>query len=107
MAKKAAKKSGAKTVKKSAAGKTKLSAASGTKKASKKASKKAAPKKSTAKSKKSTTAKSSGIQSRARYAESLQKKVVSAIKKGMTHLEASKAFEVGFHSIPKWIKKHT
>lgn len=41
---------------------------------------------------------------RVRYAESLKKKVVSAIKKGMTHLEASKAFKVGVHSIPNWMK---
>ena len=107
MAKKAAKKSGTKAVKKTAASKTKLSATSGTKKAAKKDSKETAPKKSSAKSSKTSTIKSSGLQARARYAESLQKKVVSAIKKGMTHLEASKAFEVGFHSIPKWIKKHT
>ena len=73
--------------------------------------KKSSAKKSTAKvakSTKKTTSKSGGKNaSRAIYPEQLKKKVVSAIKKGMTHKDASKAFEVGVHSIPNWIKKHT
>lgn len=88
------------------------------KKAAKKAqAKKSSAKKATAKVAASTTAKKSGKKttsktgsknaSRASYPEQLKKKVVSAIKKGMTHLEASKAFEVGIQSIPNWIKKHT
>ena len=88
------------------------------KKAAKKAqAKKSFAKKATAKVAASTSAKKSGKKttsktgsknaSRASYPEQLKKKVVSAIKKGMTHLEASKAFEVGIHSIPNWIKKHT
>ena len=40
------------------------------------------------------------------YALGLKKKVVAAIRKGMTHKEAAKAFEVGIHSIPNWIKLH-
>ncbi len=89
------------------------------KKATKKAlAKKSSSKKSTAKtatksSEKKKSVKKSGAKtasknaSRASYPEQLKKKVVSAIKKGMTHLEASKSFEVGIHSIPNWIKKHT
>ena len=83
----------------------------------KKAAKKAQAKKSTTKVTASTTAKKSGKKttsktgsknaSRASYPEQLKKKVVNAIRKGMTHLEASKPFEVGIHSIPNWIKKHT
>ena len=79
--------------------------------------KKSSAMKSTAKVASSKTSKKSGKKktsksgsknaSRASYPEELKKKVVSAVKKGMTHLEASKAFEVGIHSIPNWIKKHT
>ena len=89
MAKKAAKKTSAKKSKATEAKTKKMS-----KKSAGKASKKTA--------KKSDTGKGA-----LKYAESLQKKVVSAVKKGMTHLEASTNFEVGIHSIPKWIKKHT
>lgn len=40
------------------------------------------------------------------YPEAMKKKVVAAIRKGMTHLEASQTFQVGVHSIPNWLKKH-
>ena len=94
MAKKTTKKAAKKTTTKKAAKKTTAKKA-----AAPKAAKKGAAKKTTAKA----GAKKS---SRARYPEQLKKKVVSAIKKGMTHLEASKSFAVGVHSIPNWIKKH-
>jgi hypothetical protein len=81
MAKKAAKKSSSKKAKT-----TQKSAQKAGKKSAKKSGAKRAPRKT--------------------YSDSLKKKVVSAIKKGMTHLEASKAFEVGVHSIPNWIKRH-
>ena len=78
------------------------------KSSAKKSSAKAAKSKTSKKSAKKTTSKAAGKNaSRASYPEQLKKKVVSAIKKGMTHLEASKAFDVGIHSIPNWIKKHT
>ena len=85
----------------------------GAKKASvKTASKKSASKKSASKksaSKKSTSAKRKGPKvgsTRLVYPEALQLKVVKAIRKGMTHLEASEFYKVGRHSIPNWLKKH-
>ncbi len=88
------------------------------KKASKKTrANKSTAKKSNGKAAASATSKKTGKKkaskpgskntSRSSYPEQLKKKVVSAIKNGMTHLEASNAFEVGIHSIPNWIKKHT
>ena len=58
--------------------------------------------------KKKTTKKSSSRKRRPRgtYSDALKKRVAKAVKKGMTHLEASKAFDVGIHSIPNWIRKH-
>jgi hypothetical protein len=53
---------------------------------------------------KSKSGKAKKAAPRMRYADSLKKKVVSAIKKGMTHSEASKSFSVGIHSIPNWIR---
>jgi hypothetical protein len=41
------------------------------------------------------------------YLISLKKKVVQAVKKGMSHVEASKVFKVGVYSIPAWIKAHS
>ena len=77
-----------------------------TKQAKKSTSKVASSTTSKKSSKKSTSKPGAKNASRASYPEQLKKKVVSAVKKGMTHLEASKAFEVGVHSIPNWIKKH-
>ena len=78
------------------------------KSSAKKSTSKEALSKTTKKSSKKSASNAAGKNaSRASYPEQLKKKVVSAIKNGMTHLEASKSFEVGIHSIPNWIKKHT
>lgn len=75
--------------------------------APKKASTKTTTKKPLAKAKKTATAKKSAKSKKTTYALDLKKKVVKAIKDGMTHLEASKAYKVGVHSIPNWIKAHS
>jgi hypothetical protein len=83
---------------------------------------KATKRKATAKSAKKTSAKSAKKSAktapktkrkgpkpgskRITYAESLKKKVVAAVRKGMSHLEASDFYKVGKHSIPGWLKKH-
>jgi hypothetical protein len=72
------------------------------KKTVKKATLKKAAKKIAAKGKKATKK-----AARKSYPEALKKKVVAAIRKGMTHIEASTAFKVGVHSIPNWIRRHT
>jgi transposase len=43
---------------------------------------------------------------RNQYPDSLKRKVVAAVKKGMTHKEASKAFKVGVHSVPNWVRRY-
>ena len=74
----------------------------------KKATKKSASKRSKSAAKKSAVSTKGPKKGSTRkvYSEVLKLKVVKAIRKGMTHLEASKAFEVGVHSIPNWLRKH-